>query len=443
MSGKGGYIMSKRLQRFASLSFLLVVLICGLLQAGNTGYQRRPILLGTSGSNINDSSRYYCCGGTLGALVDDGDAKYILSNNHVLARVNIAALGEQIIQPGLIDLNCAKNTADTVANLSDFVTIRFKSGRSIPLNDVDAAIAQIIAGDVNASGAILDIGDVGSQTVAAVVGQAVKKSGRTTGLTKGTVGAVGVTVDVGYSQICGGAANLVARFRNQILINTPGFCAAGDSGSLIVEDVNSKPRAVGLLFAGSADSNQTLANPIGAVLDAFGVTMPGGVATRPTGTIKGAVTNSSNGKPIGGATVAVDSGELATTDINGNYIFMGLPTGAHLVEALAAGYQTQIKTATVSENHETTVNFSLQPVKGKVQAYRGAVEHALSVKNLNEREILQNSGVVGTGVSLSEAGEPVIEVYLESDSPKTRAQIPKSFDDVNVRVKVTGRFEAF
>jgi hypothetical protein len=377
-------------------------------------------------------------------LVDDGDVKYILSNNHVLARVNSAALGEQIIQPGLIDLNCAKNTADAVANLSDFVTIRFESGKSIPLNDVDAAIAKIIPGDVDANGAILDIGQVSSQTVGAVVGQAVKKSGRTSGLTRGTVGAVGVTVDVGYSQICGGAANLVARFRNQILIQAPGFCAAGDSGSLIVEDVNSKPRAVGLLFAGSADSNQTLANPIGAVLDAFGVTMPGGVATTPTGTIKGTVTNSSNGKPIEGITVTVDGGELVTTDINGNYIFMGLPTGAHLVEASATGYQTQTKTATVSANSETVVNFSLTPVRGqRWQPYRSAVEHALKVKNLRENEIFQNSGVVGTGVGLSETGEPVIEVYLESDSPKTRVQIPKSFDDVNVRIKVTGRFEAF
>jgi hypothetical protein len=251
-------------------------------------------------------------------------------------------------------------------------------------------------------------------------------------------------VDVGYSQICGGAANLVARFRNQILINTPAFCAAGDSGSLIVEDVNSEPRAVGLLFAGSSDGNQTLANPIGAVIDAFGVTMPGGVPTKPTGTIKGTITNSSNGKPIEGVTVAVDSGELMTTDINGNYIFMGIPTGAHLVEASAAGYQTQTKTATVSTNSETVVNFSLQPVKGRLgQTYRGAVEHALRVKDLREREIFQNSGVVGTGVGLSETGEPVIEVYLENGSPKTLAQIPKSFDDVNVRVKVTGRFEAF
>jgi hypothetical protein len=436
--------MSKKLQRSAGLSFLLVVLIGGLLQADNTGYQQRPILLGTSGSNINDSSRYYCCGGTLGALVCDGNAKYILSNNHVLARVNSAALGERIIQPGLIDVNCTKITADTVANLSDFITIRFESRGSVPLNYVDAAIAQIIPGDVNANGAILDIGEANPQTVGAGVGQAVKKSGRTTGLTKGTVGATDVTVDVGYSQICGGAANLVARFTNQILINTPAFCAAGDSGSLIVEDVNSEPRAVGLLFAGSADGNQTLANPIGAVLNAFGVTMPGGISTSPTGTIKGTVTNSSNSKPIEGATVTVDSGELTTTDINGDYILMGLPTGSRSVEASATGYKTQIKTATVSENNETIVNFSLQPVKGRaMQAYRGAMEHALRIKDLREREIFQNSGVVGTGVSLSETGEPVIEVYLENDSPKIRAQIPKSYDDVNVRVKVTGRFEAF
>src|SRR5512144_679084 len=65
-------------------------------------YQPFPIAMGTSGGNINDRTRVFCYGGTLGALVEDrGGAQYILSNNHVLARTNLASPGEDIIQPGL------------------------------------------------------------------------------------------------------------------------------------------------------------------------------------------------------------------------------------------------------------------------------------------------------------------------------------------------------
>jgi hypothetical protein len=89
----------------------------------------------------------------------------------------------------------------------------------------------------------------------------VKKSGRTTGLTTGTITAVNVTVDVTYSTQCG-IGSQKARFVNQIAIGPGGFSAGGDSGSLIVEDVATCPRAVGLLFAGS--STITIANPISA-----------------------------------------------------------------------------------------------------------------------------------------------------------------------------------
>src|ERR1700722_8291403 len=56
----------------------------------------RPISLGSAGSNINMG----CCTGTLGAMVKGPGGKYILSNNHVLARVNLGKNGEGIIQPG-------------------------------------------------------------------------------------------------------------------------------------------------------------------------------------------------------------------------------------------------------------------------------------------------------------------------------------------------------
>ncbi|MBI5385026.1 MAG: hypothetical protein HZA90_10110 [Verrucomicrobia bacterium] len=281
------------------LSALLVMVGLGNAQADNGPQHRvpqlRPVALGTSGGNIADRSRRYCCSGTLGALVQDAAGKkYILSNNHVLARGNQAALGEDINQPGMIDQNCSQQGA--VADLSSFVRIQFWSGKKRPLNYVDAAIAAIRPADasnpngyVQADGTILDIGTVSSETVAPSAGLVVAKSGRTTGYTAGVIAAVGVTVNVAYSQTCGGANNLTATFSDQIRIDGAGFSAGGDSGSLIVElapgGADGRPRAVGLLFAGGATS--TFANRIGNVLTGLGVTMVGGTTTTASGVTVG------------------------------------------------------------------------------------------------------------------------------------------------------------
>ena len=80
--------------------------------------------------------------------------------------------------------------------------------------------------------------------------RAVKKHGRTTGLTHGEVVAVNATVNVGYST---GSA----RFVKQIIISPGSFSDGGDSGSLIVTESGNNP--VGLLFAGS--DLYTIANP--------------------------------------------------------------------------------------------------------------------------------------------------------------------------------------
>jgi hypothetical protein len=89
----------------------------------------------------------------------------------------------------------------------------------------------------------------------------VKKSGRTTGLTRRTISAVNVTVDVSYG------SRQAARFVNLVLVTPENFIVSGDSGSLMVEDVDVAPGVVGLLFAGS--SSVAIANPIDAVLSAF------------------------------------------------------------------------------------------------------------------------------------------------------------------------------
>ena len=128
---------------------------------------------------------------------------------------------------------------------------------------------------VRTDGAILEIGTISSNTVAAAVGQLVKKSGRTTGLTRSKVSGLNATISVAYENECAGGSAFTKTFTGQIVISNRAskFLAGGDSGSLMVEDITTNPRAVGLLFAGS--SSTAIANPIGQVLSFFGATMVG------------------------------------------------------------------------------------------------------------------------------------------------------------------------
>jgi hypothetical protein len=246
----------------------LCLALAGMAQvADHKAWQQRPIQLGTSGGSINDRSTVYCCGGTLGSLLTVGGKGYILSNNHVLARTNQAPIGEDIIQPGLIDQTpvCYQDPTDVVADLTQFIPISFKKGTT---NKVDAAIALPRAGAVNSSGSILEIGPPSSTVLEPSIGLGVKKSGRTTAVTSGTVHSVGVTIDVQYQLGCGTGKKVVARFVDQFSVTPSGFSAGGDSGSLIVENVSTSPGRVGLLFAGS--STLTFANKMSNVVAAFG-----------------------------------------------------------------------------------------------------------------------------------------------------------------------------
>lgn len=237
--------------------------------------QTPPIQLGTSGGWRYDLANGYCCGGTLGSLIQKAGTQYILSNYHVLyadivngGNNRTAQPGDPVIQPGLIDVSC------NAANAQDVATL-VSNGGSLPSANIDAGIAAVIPGMVRTDGAILEIGTLSANTVAASLNQAVKKSGRTTGLTRSTVSGLNATVSVSYDNECAGGAAFTKTFTGQIVIKNrrSAFLNSGDSGSLMVEDVTTNPRAVGLLYAGSSTS--AIANPINDVLSYYGATMVG------------------------------------------------------------------------------------------------------------------------------------------------------------------------
>jgi len=236
-------------------AFLVAALICSPLSA-QTVYQIRNQHFGVSGGNDNDISRAFCCSGTLGSLITDGSTQYILSNNHVLARQDQAALGEDISQPGLIDNGC--QAATIVADFTKAVSLG---------NNVDCAAAALRAGTMDSTGFIEGIGTISSSITAPAVGLSVIKSGRTTGTTTGTVASTNTSVKVQYQISCGSGKKYTISYTNQVVINSTTFSAGGDSGSLILTN-GTTFSPVALLFAGS--SSTTIGNPIGEVLTKLG-----------------------------------------------------------------------------------------------------------------------------------------------------------------------------
>jgi hypothetical protein len=263
----------------------------------NQAIQTGPAELGTSGGNDGDYDTYEdrkgnsyvadCCGGTLGALVEDGEKNdYILSNNHVLAESDQGHVGDSIDQPGLIDgactpLNRAGSTLHPVGTLKYFVPLASTQ------TNVDAALAAVTPGAVDPSGGILGLGTPGrdgaltaappvagrGETLAAAnLGMEVAKSGRTTGVTCSSIEAVALTVKVDYYKDCAETQPYSTKtFTNQIGIGGAHFTDSGDSGALVLDASNAE--AVGLYFAGGTDGDGhgfSVANPIGDVLHELG-----------------------------------------------------------------------------------------------------------------------------------------------------------------------------
>jgi hypothetical protein len=219
--------------------------------------QTPPVQMGTSGDSVADHSNAFCCGGTLGSAVLRDGALHILSNNHILARSGSAVAGEDTLQPGLIDTGCNGANSNIVG---DFI------GNVVPLGtaNVDAALSLARTGQVDSTGAILDIGVPCNTTQAPAVGLAVMKSGRTTGFTTGSITATNVSVSIQYQVGCNSGKKFTISYTNQIA--TGAMSAGGDSGSLLVSN-DGTPNPVGLLYAGS--STTTIYNPIQDVVNAF------------------------------------------------------------------------------------------------------------------------------------------------------------------------------
>ncbi len=448
-----------------------------------------PVALGGSGGNNGDldahgSAVADCCGGTLGALIADNSGRqYLLSNNHVLARSDHAAVGDAVVQPGLIDNNCTAfgdgPGVTPVASLSSWLPLKASQ------TNADAAIAQIGPRAVEQSGAILELGSkqadgtlgAAAPGVSSTDGKGetarltmrVAKSGRTTGLTCGAVTAVDVDVNVDYFADCAETKPYLTKlFTHQMALSGDRFSDAGDSGALVVDAANAEP--VGLFFAGGLDASgvvQAMATPAPEVLNELGAQAATGTSYSYVGGADHAVSCLS----YGDSTVAAAQREpLSTVEmaraaqalfaarllINPSQGVLGVALGRssdRVGEAAIVIYVDETMTPNVPiqvggvrtmviPTTEQAVTTGSAPTANTV-TFTGLtaamINRATQAKQQARQWMQENSAIFGVGVgqSLDNPREATIVIYV--DRSRLPKELPQSMDGVRTRYIVMDR----
>ncbi len=223
---------------------------------GTTTRPGSPIRVKTAVTNVNEGRR-----GTLGAVVTDGEAYYILGCNHVLA-VN----GRVPADPDLAQVVSGEFVGGDapLASPDEFVPLLRGPGTA---NSADCAIARLK--DRDSIPATFPDGTVrltSPDAVAPEIGMYVRKFGAGTGLTRGAIVDTDVDLYVDYSFG-------TFLFEHQVVIQSSEdgkeFATGGDSGSIVIAATDAQEgKATGMIFA--ASGTFAVACPFSTVLSELG-----------------------------------------------------------------------------------------------------------------------------------------------------------------------------
>ena len=246
----------------------------------------RPDAAGTTTNrgNLFERDGRVCCGsscaptsenssGTLGALVRiaRADQIYLLSNNHVFAGCNHVPKNQPILAPSSGDGRPDITAPREIGRHEMISPLASGSPNFVTPCDTDIALARATNPAVISSwqGSALQGYDTPTSITSPLSFMKVKKFGRTTGLTFGTVEAkVTTPTPITYNSK---HFKGVVWFRDIWTIRADGkepFALGGDSGSLVVTEDGSE--AVGLVFAANTTGEYAWIVPMSAVVDAFG-----------------------------------------------------------------------------------------------------------------------------------------------------------------------------
>jgi hypothetical protein len=362
----------------------------------------------------------------------------------------------------------------------------------MPSQNVDAAIAQVVAGKVDPVGNIIYLGattdangvpvpgppqgGTGLPASSVAVGRAVAKSGRSTGLTCSTIEATNIATSVDYTVNCDGTGTKFTNlYTNQIGVIGGDFSGEGDSGSLIVAQDTTTP--VALLYAGS--DTDSVGNPVADVLNFFAsggnvVTFVGGAAHQVVGcSLPTAPQSAKTVVPASLATEVIQKA-AATRDSHAPELLaypqvqaVGVgqsfdnPKEAAILFFVTQGVSRANLPAQVDGVRTRIIEQPLFAKRGAISAEDSAMleksvpapqlvysvsdaemARAKVVHTAHVDALMKQAGVQGVGIgsSVDSPGEAVLMIFTIRGVPQD--PIPAMIDGVRTRVRESTRFRA-
>ena len=405
----------------------------------------------------------------------------------MLARSDHGAVGDAIVQPGLIDNNCTPNGdgpgTTPVGALSAWLPL------SSSATNADAAIAQVDSGAVSTTGNILELGtrqadgslgaappgisSTGGKGETAALSRVVAKSGRTTGLTCASISALNLDVTVDYYLDCAETKPYLTKtYTNQIAISGNQFSDAGDSGSLVVDAANAEP--VGLFFAGGTDLSgvsEGVANPAPDVLGELSTQAGGGTNYTFVGTtdhsvsclnygdntVSAAQSRTLSGAEIGRVQEALSQARMLVNPLAGILGVGSAKSSDHPGEGAVAIYVDEnmnvsapatvdgVRTVVIPTDARAVANGSTPQTPFEsataVPTLSAAVlNSAVGIKQQIVHSLMKQDAAffgVGVGQSLDNPKEPALVIYV--DRKRVPAQLPATLGGLRTRYIVMDR----
>ena len=211
--------------------------------------------------------------GTFGALVSSRGRMMALSNNHVFAACNQIPVGQPILSPSAMDSRPELPAPRQICRHARIVELRSGTPSLVPLARCDAAAADVPDDRIVSfwQGDDSTGYDTPAQTSSPYSGLRVKKTGRTSGLTFGTVEALTQPWPLPYKNSNFAASVWFTDVWTVRSDEDEPFALPGDSGSLVVTEGGEA--AVGLLFAATAKGEYAYIAPIDVVLRDLDLTL--------------------------------------------------------------------------------------------------------------------------------------------------------------------------
>ncbi|MEJ2453891.1 MAG: carboxypeptidase regulatory-like domain-containing protein [Candidatus Thiodiazotropha sp.] len=176
------------------------------------------------------------------------------------------------------------------------------------------------------------------------------------------------------------------------ILNSDYLAITDTSGNFSISGVPPGSYTVEVSHAGYAPRLYSLSSPDGGSMNLGKMSLLPEIAQVSTGTVRGLVTDSTNGKPLTGVAVAITGSDIKSTvtDDTGHFLIDSVSPGDIVFTASLNGYNSASADAIVNANAISTLNITLLPIGQLASStldIKGNVVDAVTLKPLQDARV--------------------------------------------------------